>query len=860
MELGPRGQSQGVMRWLLFVLVLLAFACERDVPIGTRPGVRDGGGQSADGAVALGDGAADATTDDAADPDAGLDASLADGSDGGLDAGGVDGAPLGDGAVVGPFLDQIARPLATASGGGEGPSLAGAADRFVLAWSDLRTGVGDIFVRSFDPAGAVLGSELRLTQTPDSSAMPAIAAGPSGYGLVWQERRQMMFAALNAGTSVIVAPQGIGGPAGKDPQIAWSGSDWVVTWLTERNSSNDFGHAIWSAHVDLTGHVSLLRDLNGAGFPAAPLDTPRISAVGTDVWFLWSEGAALSLRRETVAGGALGLTAIAQGTALRNPDLATSSTVAAVVWQDEAPGRAGLYFALLSTAGNVLLGPRRLAATSSTARDPRIVWNGARFTVAWSDDASGDVYTAELGKDATVGPVARLTDQRGLALAPALGTAGSAVGLSWVDTSARRPRPLFARLGGPAPSAPPCVPNERRGCSASGLCPIGEQVCDATGAWGACSGQLPPSEERCDGLDNDCDGRVDNLLLRPTPDVELSAPNMPSDLRLAWNGTGFLALYAAQQPTQPGLEIVILEPDGSIRLPRQVQSLSTWELGSSISLASEPNQTSVFMALGGVTGFETFVLDAAGTRSQGGTVPPLAVNNVRETLSGADGLSVDWVWVEEANPRLLRHGRSGKNSWNLASESNNLSLSNMLYDGDEHLVVYSVHGNTTETRVSSSLSLGSAPYVTLVQSAASGGPDPASHATAVFTGTELALLWYDGTLWFQRFSRRGRALDVPQRVDGEIYTQVRPTLVWTGREYAIAYVPRSAAAVNLAFLDASGHPLGAPFAAVTAAANPASVELVWNGAELGLGWLDRRSGAARPYFARGRFGSCGAGL
>jgi hypothetical protein len=107
------------MRWLVSCSSF-ALACERDVPIGTRPGARDGGGQSADGAVAPGDGAADAdaTSNDAADLDAGLDGSLADGSDGGLDAGGVDGAPLGDGAVVGPFLDQLARPLTTASGGG----------------------------------------------------------------------------------------------------------------------------------------------------------------------------------------------------------------------------------------------------------------------------------------------------------------------------------------------------------------------------------------------------------------------------------------------------------------------------------------------------------------------------------------------------------------------------------------------------------------------------------------------------------------------------------------------------------------------------------------------------------------------
>ncbi|TNE50992.1 MAG: hypothetical protein EP343_06025 [Deltaproteobacteria bacterium] len=41
-----------------------------------------------------------------------------------------------------------------------------------------------------------------------------------------------------------------------------------------------------------------------------------------------------------------------------------------------------------------------------------------------------------------------------------------------------------------------------------GLCRAGQQTCQ-NGAWTACQGQVLPQEEVCDGKDNNCDGKVD---------------------------------------------------------------------------------------------------------------------------------------------------------------------------------------------------------------------------------------------------------------------------------------------------------------------------------------------------------------
>ena len=81
---------------------------------------------------------------------------------------------------------------------------------------------------------------------------------------------------------------------------------------------------------------------------------------------------------------------------------------------------------------------------------------------------------------------------------------------------------------GPLPPSLECSPGATQQCDTSydGICKFGSQTCLQTGKWGACiPNTLPGKEaEQCDGLDNNCNGQVDEGFYWKDPNTSVNIP------------------------------------------------------------------------------------------------------------------------------------------------------------------------------------------------------------------------------------------------------------------------------------------------------------------------------------------------
>lgn len=127
---------------------------------------------------------------------------------------------------------------------------------FALVWTDFRHGNRQIYFRRISGAGALVGPEVRVTQSASDAAWPDLTWDGTGWGVVWQDNRdgnlEIYMARLKPDGTKVGAEVRISNSLGVSgyPSIDWNGFQYGISWQDDRGSTRP---GIYFAAVNAQG-------------------------------------------------------------------------------------------------------------------------------------------------------------------------------------------------------------------------------------------------------------------------------------------------------------------------------------------------------------------------------------------------------------------------------------------------------------------------------------------------------------------------------------------------------------------------------------------------------------------------------
>ena len=144
---------------------------------------------------------------------------------------------LADGTTEGPEL-RVTNDIFNDSQ----PSVAWSGSEYGLAWTDQRNGNLEIYFNRVSPAGALIGSDVRISFSPGNCGLPVLvwAAQLNEYGLDYTDNgggnSRIYFQRLGVAGNAVEGRVQVSGGAGMSefPTLAWTGSYFGVSWINDQ--------------------------------------------------------------------------------------------------------------------------------------------------------------------------------------------------------------------------------------------------------------------------------------------------------------------------------------------------------------------------------------------------------------------------------------------------------------------------------------------------------------------------------------------------------------------------------------------------------------------------------------------------
>jgi len=309
-----------------------------------------------------------------------------------------DGGPGGDGGVVASLSacdpsDAVLVRAATLGGNSERPHLAIRGSSVAAVWTDVRSGVHQIYYRPVG-AGAALGSEGNLTNSSDYSYYPTVRFDGTNLAMAWTTEIangdfQVDFARFDASGSRVgeVSTLVTLTATAWWPVLTWNGSQYAVVWADDSVGGL---YNVYAARLDASGSM-----------------LGSVGKLTNDVGNAWA------------------------------PTMAFDGSGYGVVYEEGDGQAQQLFFQRLDGVGTPLGGRRQLTTGTVDSNEPSLAWNGTQYGLVWYTDTE-EVRFLAIGPDGT--PLGMEVVVATGAFYPALSWSGSSFATAWIDRRDGSPR------------------------------------------------------------------------------------------------------------------------------------------------------------------------------------------------------------------------------------------------------------------------------------------------------------------------------------------------------------------------------------------------------------------------------------